>query len=134
MNHGWRGTETGQGLLRLALLLPVVPILLAGLLDLGLLCCSHEAVTDAARAGAVYASTHPNDLDGVVARVQAAAGFVEIDGEQVEVYSLPEMEHNVVVAVSYEFTMMTPFASAMLPDGALVLRGTAIEPVAVGGS
>ena len=125
--------ERGQSITEFALILPVLLIVMAGLLDLGRLYYSYVAVTDAAGEGAAYAAIHPNDADEIVARAQdATGGLITIDEDMVEVYTPPDMPAQAIaVAVSYEFTLVTPFVNVLLPDG-LTLRAVAIELILSG--
>lgn len=119
--------EKGQSIAEFALVLPVLIIVMAGLLDLGRLYYSYVAITDAAGEGAAYAAIHPDDTDGIVARAQdACGGLITIDEDLVEVYSPPDIPPAIAVSVSYEFTLVTPFVNALLPDG-LTLQAVAIE-------
>ncbi len=61
----------GQSLVELGLLLPVLLLLLAGVVDLGLAFRSYTTVTAAAREGAQYGRLYPTDIPGVKTRVQA---------------------------------------------------------------
>ena len=123
-----RQKERGQSVAEFALILPVLIIVMAGLLDLGRLYYSYVAVTDAAGEGAAYAAIHPDNANDIVERAQdATGGLIIIDEDMVEVYTPADMpEQAIAVSVSYEFTLVTPFVNALLPDG-LTLQATAIE-------
>ena len=64
MNHQRQGKENGQSLLEMALILPVLIIILAGVLDLGRLYYAYVSVTDAAAEGAAYADRVLHLRDG----------------------------------------------------------------------
>ncbi len=124
--------EKGQSLTEFALVLPVLLIILAGVLDLGRLYYAYMAVTDAAAEGAAYAAIYPDDTAGIYARAQeASGGLIEIDPDMVEVTLPPTVQAGapVVVTVSYEFTMLTPFINVILPDGMLMLRADVTEAI-----
>jgi Flp pilus assembly protein TadG len=129
--------EKGQSLLELALVLPVLIIILAGVLDLGRLYYAYVAVTDAAAEGASYAAIHPEpgERDEVLQRAQEASrGLVQIDPGMVEV-DCPTVASGapITVTVSYSFTVATPVINAIVPDGVLMLRAVANEAILAGG-
>jgi len=118
--------DRGQSLLEFALLLPVLLLILAGVLDLGRLFFSHVAVTDAAAEGVAYAAIHPNDSAGIIERARTSSGgLIEIEEDMVEI-DCPNVSPGepITVTVRYTFTLATPFVSAIVNDGELVLRGT----------
>ncbi|CAN5198787.1 hypothetical protein BH23CHL9_BH23CHL9_04030 [soil metagenome] len=53
-------TTRGQGLVELALILPLLLLLLLGAIDFGRVFFGWVAVTNASRVGANYAATHPD--------------------------------------------------------------------------
>ena len=131
-----REREKGQSLLELALVLPVLVIILAGVLDLGRLYYAYVAVTDAAVEGASYAAIHPETSrrDEVYRRAQEASrGLVQIDSNLVEI-DCPTVASGapITVTVSYSFTVATPLVNAMVPDGVLMLRAVSNEAILAG--
>ena len=134
MKHTRR--EKGQSLTELALILPLLLIILAGVLDLGRLYYSYVAVTDAAAEGAAYAAIHPEESsrDEVYLRAQEASrGLVQIDSGMVDV-DCPSVVSGapVTVTVSYTFTVATPLINVIVPGGALELRAVAREAILAG--
>jgi Flp pilus assembly protein TadG len=130
-----KGKEKGQSLVEVALVIPIMLLILAGVLDLGRLYYVTVAITDAAAEGAAYAAIHPSDADGVVDRAQTASSeLVQIDPGQVT-YDCPTITAGatVTVTVGYDFTVATPAINAMVPDGVLRLRGIAAETILSGG-
>lgn len=129
----YKRKEKGQSLVEFVLILPVLLIILAGVLDLGRLYFAYVAVTDAAAEGAAYAAIYPDDSDGVKDRAQAASGgLVEIEENLVHVSPIVTPGDPITVTVSYTFTLATPFISAMVPDGVLMLRAVATEAILAG--
>lgn len=53
----------GQSLIEMALLLPLLLVLIIGALEFGRLFFTHIVITNAAREGAFYLSTHADDYD-----------------------------------------------------------------------
>jgi Flp pilus assembly protein TadG len=81
----------GQGLLELALVLPVLLMVLFGVFDLGRVYFSTITLVNAAREGARYLTSHPDDLStGFVGTEQAAineasSGGITLLASQVDV-------------------------------------------------
>jgi hypothetical protein len=66
-------TDKGQGLVELALVIPLLVIIVVGLLDLGRAYFSVIIINNAAREGARYLSSHRSDLgDGFSGTIDAA--------------------------------------------------------------
>jgi Flp pilus assembly protein TadG len=119
--------ERGQSLVEVALVLPVLLIILAGVLDLGRMYFSYVAITDAAGEGATYAAMHPDDSAGIYQRAQeATGGLVQIDPANVNV---AVSGNQVVVTIEYDFRLATPVLGAIVPDGVLTLTAVATEVV-----
>jgi Flp pilus assembly protein TadG len=134
MKHLQKGKERGQSLTEVALMLPVLLLILAGVLDLGRLYYAYVTVSDAAAEGATYAAIHPHDGDEIISRTQAATdGLVQIDANMVGV-DCPTIAAGapVTVTVGYTFTVVTPIINVMVPDGALMLRAAATEAIISG--
>ena len=80
-NKKTRGGEKGQNLVELALLLPFMLIILIGVLDLGRVFFAQIAVTNAAREGVRYLTTHPADrIGGYSKTIEAARDQAEFSG------------------------------------------------------
>ncbi len=129
------GKEKGQSVLEVALVLPVILLILAGVLDLGRLYYVTVALTDAAGEGATYAAINPNDTDQIISRAQSAAeGLVQIQTENV-IVDCPSVSpgNPVTVTVGYDFTLATPLLNMIVRDGVLRLSGTASESILTGG-
>jgi len=136
MKHRRQEKENGQSLLEMALILPVLIIILAGVLDLGRLYYAYVSVTDAAAEGAAYAAMHPeqSSRDEVLKRAQEASkGLVQVDPNAVQV-DCPTVASGapITVTVSYSFTVATPFINAIVPSGVLPLRAVAQEAILAG--
>ena len=143
----YKRKEKGQSLVEFVLILPILLIILAGMLDLGRLYFAYVAVTDAAAEGATYAAIHPeyaaippeDEGNEIVNRAQdASGGLIEIDRSLVGIECL-DLEclatasgDPITVTVNYTFTLATPFISAMVPDGVLMLRAVDTEAILAG--
>ncbi|MDY7077963.1 MAG: TadE/TadG family type IV pilus assembly protein [Chloroflexota bacterium] len=126
--------EKGQSLTELALVLPIMLIILAGLLDLGRLYYAYVSISDAAAEGAAYAAINPTDDTEIATRTQTASnGLVQVDPGLVNI-DCPTVAVGapVTVTVGYEFTVATPLINAMVPGGVLTLRAVATEAILSG--
>lgn len=129
--------ERGQSLTEFAMLLPVLLIIIAGVLDLGRLYYAYVMVTDAAAEGLAYAINNPpddpdNPSDPDTAQVRARAmaatdGLIEqADAVSAITVDCPDCPDTVsgdpiTVTVSYDFPVMMPFVSMIVPDGVIPL-------------
>lgn len=131
-----RNGQKGQSLLEMALVLPVLLIILAGLLDLGRLYYAYVAIKDAAGEGATFAAIHPEESSRaeLYERVQTASGgLVRIDPALIKV-DCPVIAAGatVTVTVGYSFTVATPLVNAIVPGGVIPLRAVASEVILAG--
>lgn len=80
-NNKTRGSEKGQNLVELALILPLMMVILIGVLDLGRVFFAQIAVANSAREGVRYLTTHPADRAGGFAKtIEAARDQAEFSG------------------------------------------------------
>ncbi|MBU0703175.1 MAG: pilus assembly protein [Chloroflexi bacterium] len=75
--------ERGQGLVELAIILPILLLLLIGLVEIGYLLRNYLVVVNADREACRYAARGRYDDDSIVARAVSAAGPVRIEGQDV---------------------------------------------------
>lgn len=71
MKH--RKTERGQSLVELAISLVVLLFLLAGIVEFGLAFFQFVQLRDAAQEGALYGSTKPDDVAGILDRIEGSS-------------------------------------------------------------
>lgn len=72
LHHG----ERGQSLVEMAMVMPLLLLLALGTADLGLAFRTYIALTNAAREGARWISTHPENPSAAMARISAEAGRI----------------------------------------------------------
>lgn len=88
MRHAHHG-EDAQGMLEMALVLPILLLLICGIIDFGFIFTSKVAVANAARNGARFATTHPlawsnassaplNTIEGII---QSTGGTASIPND-----------------------------------------------------
>ena len=99
--------ERGQGLVEMALIVPVLLLMVAGLVDFGRAFRGYIVVTNAAREGARYASLFPHYEAGIVsATIQAAADVGEsLDESNVAIDGLGASAGETIrVTVTYQLS------------------------------
>jgi len=127
-NHSGRG----QSLVEVALVLPIILMILLGLLDFGRAFYTMVALRDAADEGASYAAIKPNDSTGIQRRAaEASTNLVTIQTGDVSVIRPPALAvgQPITVTVDFNFDLYTPFVQSMLPDGELILHGSATHAI-----
>jgi hypothetical protein len=134
--------DRGQSLTELAIAMPVLLIILAGVLDLGRLYYVHVAVTDAAAEGAIYAAYNPPESEAdetlIIDRVQAASrGLVQLGDSAIVTIDCPTCPHvspgdSITITAVHTFSLGTPFITLIVPSGVLQLETSASEVVIAG--
>lgn len=121
-------TERGQSLVELAISLVVLMFLLSGIVEFGLAFFQFVQLRDAAQEGALYGSTNPGDVTGIMDRIEGSSNTpidlpTEITGGTVTVqikvngylsgtpeYTARACEGNAIeVRVSYTHNVFMPF-------------------------
>ncbi|HOU14182.1 MAG TPA: TadE/TadG family type IV pilus assembly protein [Anaerolineae bacterium] len=125
-------SNRGQSLVEVALVLPIILMILLGLLDFGRAYFTLVALHDAADEGATYAAIRPSDVAGIQRRAaEASTRLVPIQQANVSVVYPPIITVGapITVTIDYFLDLYTPFVQAMLPDGELILMGSATQPI-----
>jgi Flp pilus assembly protein TadG len=127
-----KDTSKGQSLVEVALMLPLLVLILAGILDLGRAYMTLVALNDAAAEGATYASIHPNQTAQIVSRTaDSSSALVQLDADlvTVDLQTPPVPGQPVTVTVQYEYQVLMPFFNAMVPDGTLMLSASEVRSI-----
>lgn len=103
--------QTGQSLAELAIILPLLLILLLGVFDIGNGFSTYITLSNAAREGSRWLTTHPADKDGAIARIYAEAGGVGLGQDTVAVTLTPDKDSYasgevVTVFVTHDYPLM----------------------------
>jgi Flp pilus assembly protein TadG len=126
-----RRREAGQGLVELALVVPVFFIILFAIVDFGLGLKAWVQITnasrEAARFAAVTCATNDADADDVIDRaVTTSAGLIE--AADVDVDNCPgDSTESVVVTVSHDYVFISPLGAFM----SLVADGTLPDSITI---
>lgn len=133
-SHARRQRMAGQSLVELALVLPFLMLMFAGLFDLGRVFNAYVAITNAAREGARLASTSPADHIAIAERVRAELATTPW-ANQISVQDrYPEglgggQPAEVSVWFTQGFDLIT---TGVLGLGRIPLRSTVIMPIMAG--
>jgi len=124
-------SERGSAIVEMALVMPVLILMVAGLVDFGRNIYSAASLENAARAGVQYAQLYPGDGPGLVATVQGAGGVANDATVTWEAYCVcPNGARTacdvfcsdtskpmwlIAVAVSQPFRTVLPYSDFILP-------------------
>ncbi|MBN1259454.1 MAG: pilus assembly protein [Anaerolineae bacterium] len=123
--------ETGQSIVEIVLLFPILILLLMGLLDFGRLFYAMVALNDAAEEGAIYAAIDPTDLTGIQSRASnATTTLVTISAADVSTtVGTIAVGAPITVTVEFDFEFYTPVAVAFFENNQVRLRAEAVNPI-----
>ncbi len=119
--------QEGQSLIELALLLPVLLLIMAGLLDLGRAFQAYTVVVNAAREGARYGAYHPTDSYGILDRVEQEAAGSGVDlSQSTVIIEMTTVSPGVPIKVTviYQFQ---PVMGLILGGQSISIRGSVSE-------
>jgi len=120
-------TERGQGLLELAVILPVLLILLMGLVEIGYALRDYLVVVNACREGCRFAARGRFSEEDVGARVVSAGGVVSLGNPSSDVPFLRThgteentgiIVHHILMDSAGAVPTYTTYVSGVLPSGA----------------
>jgi len=123
-----RTDEKGQGLVEMALILPVFILLIMGIFDLGRGILAANTAAEAARQGARYAVTFPSDTAGIQNAATTAAYGLTLSASTPISISEPSgacIGNPVTVTVTGTFVPVTPLISTFTgSSGITIVRRT----------
>jgi Flp pilus assembly protein TadG len=131
---------SGQSLVEVALVLPILLMIFLGLVDFGRVYYVMVSLFDAADEGAIYAAAYPDPSRWPEVKRRAASATSalitlqesDVDDPQFATWP-PAAGTPVTVTVYYDFTFYTPVATMFFPDSTVTLRGQAVKAV-IGGN
>ena len=101
--------DSGEALLEMALVLPILIVLSMGMLDFGRAFHAKSLVDQAAREGVRMAAVPPTDVAAVQARVAAILASGGITGAPAATVSAVDpATHLITVTATYSFQFVTP--------------------------
>lgn len=121
--------KRGQGMVELALVLPLLLLLLAGIMEFGQVMHQYLVVTEAAREGARSAAVGSDDAV-VTSTVKTAASTIDKGTLEVNINPGVRVRGNAVtVSVSNPVQIITPLISAFFPTNPYIVQGIAVMRV-----
>lgn len=143
-------SRTGQALVELALITPILVLLLLGAIDLGRVWYAQITITNAAREGALEAAFNPDSYHAgqpcnpasnrVVCRVinEADGSGVTIEPDDITVdcdaacvAGTAAAPNSVIVTVEGDFSLLTPLMAVFTGSQDITLTGTASATIAM---
>ncbi len=124
-------SQKGQSMVEVALAMPLLILILAGILDLGRAYFTFITLSDAAAEGAAYAAVHPTSTTRIIERAaDSSNGLVVLEPDMVNIISGDTSPGNpITVTVTFEYQLLTPIMSSFVPDGQLTMRAVAVQPI-----
>jgi Flp pilus assembly protein TadG len=124
-------SEKGQSLVEVAIAMPMLILILAGILDLGRAYFTYVALTDAAAEGAAYAAINPSQTIQIVERaVDSSNGLVTLEPAMITVQS-PSLTAGspITVSVAYDYDILTPIIQTFVPEGRIKMRSSVVQSI-----
>lgn len=108
----------GQAVVETAIVLPVLILLLAGIIDFGLLFNNYLIISNAAREGARLAAVgaEDSDIDTRISNLTSTLNQAEITVEVNPSEGLRRSGSDVQISISYNNELVTPIISSILPN------------------
>jgi Flp pilus assembly protein TadG len=131
----FRRCESGAELIEFMLVFPLLMLMLAGIMDFGMLLRNYEVVTNAAREGARVAVLDGYETEDIEARIDeylAAAGMsgahdVEVDTVPITTGAGTFTARSVTLNYTYQFVVLSGFAPFFGGNfGTLALEGVSV--------
>lgn len=128
-----RKRQRGQSLVEVALAMPLLLLIMAGLLDLGRAYFTFVSISDAAEEGAAYAAFYPDDHSLIRERAaQASSGLIDLDTSMVSVAGGTTSGSPITVTVTFDLELLTPIFREFVDDNTLTMRATAVQAIIIG--
>ena len=127
-----QGEGRGQTLLEVALMMPVLILIIAGVVDLGRAFVTLIALTDAAAEGASYAAIYPSRTSEIAERAADSSSMLltlEVSDVTVDTGGSATPGNPVTVTIEYDYVILTPIVNALTTSGTIPLRVTEVRPI-----
>jgi Flp pilus assembly protein TadG len=124
-------SQKGQSLVEVALAMPILLLILAGILDLGRAYYTFIALSDAAAEGAAYAAIHPTDVTQIIERAaDGSRGLVVLEPEMVSVdFNALNSGNPITVTVQYDYQVLTPIIMTFVPESKITMRAAVVQSI-----
>jgi Flp pilus assembly protein TadG len=123
--------QKGQSMVEVALAMPLLILIVAGILDLGRAYFTYISLSDAAAEGASYAAIYPTHTVQIIERAaDNSNGLVVLQPEMVSVeYDSLSAGSPITVSVSFDYELLTPIISGFVPDGIITMKATVSQAI-----
>ena len=120
-----RKTERGQGMLELALILPVLLLLMLGVVEMGYALRNYLVVVNATREGGRFASRGGFTNQSILDRVIVSSGTVNVDGADMPFLRTQDPDPNIGIIITripmdsfgnFDSISVTHVISGVVPD------------------
>jgi Flp pilus assembly protein TadG len=138
----FKPTEKGQSLTELGVVMVIMAILLAGVVDLGIVMFEYITMRDAGQEGAAYASVYPTSCRQIEERVKSNLRVQDNDEVDITIqiygvacsadaaYVNQACSPNPIeVIVSQEYVITTPFLGTLLSTNSFNLEASITDTV-----
>jgi Flp pilus assembly protein TadG len=130
-------SQKGQSLVEVAVAMPILILIVAGILDLGRAYFTYIALSDAAAEGAAYAAIHPNDTTQILERAaDGSGGLVVLDQDEESQPGTVSVDYDslaagspITVTIEYEYQILTPIIESFVPDGKIIMKAVAVQSI-----
>jgi len=127
--------SSGQSLIELTIVLPLILLLVIGVFDLGRGIYYFSAIHNAAREAARYGAVNHCDTTGIINMAQQMTiglGDGVVVNDPTEFYTLDGELDRIVVSVEYDFQPVTPLVGVFLgEDGEIKLASDARQIIEI---
>lgn len=121
-----RRGERGTSMIELAFILPVFLMMVLGLSDFGRAVFTRNALANAARDGARFASVDPNNIACIASVAAQRSSLARLAASDVDVkLDSAVLGRPVTVSVQSQYQPITPLIEDLIGAGNLTLRGSA---------
>lgn len=121
-----RGGERGTAVLELALVLPLLVLLVFGTLDVGRAIYIKNALANAARDGARFASVDPTNSACIQTVAAQRSSLANLGAADVTITrGSVDLGQPITVAVQSTYTPITPLVGSLIGSSSLTLRSSA---------
>ncbi len=138
LNKNKSNKQKGQSLVEMAIMLPIMLILLAGLIDFGLAFFSFISLRDAASEGTTYGAIDASNTAGIIQRVRtsstAPVDLSDTTNVTVTVTTdgTPCAGEAITVTIVYDYPIITPMIGAFIGGQTIPITasvtGTVLTP------
>jgi len=121
--------KSGQSIVETALILPIIVVILAGIVDFGLMFNSYLVISNASREAARSAAVGGTDTS-INVSINSLTSTLSSASLKKNIYpaeALRKKGDEVVVTIEYDYKLITPILSAVVPNPVHLKSKTAMR-------